>query len=83
MVVDERVTELDGVFDGDELDDTEELTEGVTDTVVEALGLTDTDTVVEGLTLIVGLVVIEPLVEGLAVFVALILVVGLPVSVVV
>jgi hypothetical protein len=37
--VDERVIELDGVFDGDELDDTEELTEGVTELLFVWLGL--------------------------------------------
>lgn len=39
MVVDERVIELDGVFDGDELGDTEELAEGVIDADIDELGL--------------------------------------------
>ncbi len=47
MVVDERVIELDGVFDGDIVDDAEELTEGVTDAVTERLRLTVNDGVTD------------------------------------
>jgi hypothetical protein len=37
--VDERVIELDGVFDGDELGDAEELAEGLTELLIVWLGL--------------------------------------------
>ena len=39
MDVDERVIELDGVFDGDKLVDAEELAEGVTELLIVWLGL--------------------------------------------
>ncbi len=41
MGVNERVIELDGVFVGDKLGDTEELTEGLTELLFVWLGLRD------------------------------------------